>query len=135
MVAGASCLGAVVPVPGVSAALDLGLVVKKVNSYRCQLGLPEKESELFKELSPEMKARVHRFCTTGAMEIGKRLAAYAASSSVEEFARYVPVLGSVIAGSVSFSTTYYFLHTYLSELEETAMNLLDEIKAKAAGEY
>jgi uncharacterized protein (DUF697 family) len=69
------------------------------------------------------------------MEIGKRLAAYAASSSVEEFARYVPVLGSVIAGSVSFSTTYYFLHTYLSELEETAMNLLDEIKAKAAGEY
>ena len=135
MVAGASGVGAVLPVPGVSVALDLALITKEVNFYKSQLGLPEEGSKVFYGLSPGMKARIQKFCTTRAVELGKRLGTYAAGSTAEEFARYIPILGSAIAGSISFSTTYYVLHRCLNELEQTAMDFLDEIKAKAAGQY
>ena len=134
MVAVTSGAGAVVPVPGASVALDFALLAKEVNFYKSQLGLPEEDSKAFDGLSPYMKARIHKFCTTSAVELGKRLTAYAVDSTVEEFARYIPIVGSVIAGSISFSTTYYVLYRCLNELEQTAMDFLDEIKAKAPGQ-
>ena len=131
MVATTSGVGTVLPVPGVSAALDLGLITEEVNFYKSQLGLPAEDSKVFDGLSPDMKARIHKFCTTSAVELGKRLGTYAAGSTAEVFARYIPILGSAIAGSIFFSTTYYVLHRCLNELEQTAMDFLDEIKSKA----
>ena len=130
MVAAVSGAGAAVPLPGLSVAVDLALITKELNFYKSQLGLPEEDSKVFDGLSPEMQARIHKFCTTSAVELGTRLATYAAGSTVEEFARYVPFIGSAIAGSISFSTTYYTLYKCLNELEQTAMDFLDEIKAK-----
>ena len=130
MIAGASCVGAVIPVSGLSLTLDATLLTNELNSYKSQLGLPEENSKLFTRLTPEMKETVRKYCITGVAEITNLLAPYTASTAAEEIVRYIPILGNAMAGGISFVTTYYFLHSCLNELEQTAMDFLDEIKTK-----
>ena len=133
-IAGVSCFGAVIPVSGISIALDAALLTRELDSYKSQLGLPEETSKFFNRLTPEMKETIRKYCISGVTEIRNLLAPYCASATAEEIARYVPILGSAIAGGISFASTYYFLHASLNELEQTAMDFLDEIKAKAPGQ-
>ena len=134
MVAGLSGAGGAIPVPWLSEIVDVVLLKKTVNSYKSQLAIPEENSKEFHGLTPETKTRIKKYCITSASgtelgkEIGKLVAPYI--SNAEEFAGYIPVLGSAIAASVSFTTTYYFLHGCLDDLEETALKYLDEVKAK-----
>ena len=69
-----------------------------------------------------------RFCLTSAVQIGNLLATYAASGTAEEYTRFIPLVGTFIAGSLSFSTTYFLLDKWLNELEETALKILDETR-------
>ena len=100
-----------------------------MNFYKSQLGLFKEDSDEFQRMSPINQEKVRKFCLTSAVQIGQLLKCYTASSAVEEFTRYIPLLGSAIAGSISFSSTYYFLHQCLNELEKIALDLLDEINA------
>ena len=118
--------------PGLSVALDLDLLTKEVNFYKSQLGLPKENSHVFHKLTPEIQERIHKFCLTSTVEIGKLLAAYTASSTAEEFTRYILLVGISIAGSISFISAYCFLQGCLNELEETALNCLDVINARVA---
>jgi hypothetical protein len=129
MVAAASGVGAVVPVPGLSVALDLVLLTREVNMYKSQLGLPEETSYEFRRCTPEIRAKVKRFCLTSAVQIANLLKFYTASSAIEEFTRYIPFVGCAIAGGISFSSTYCFLKGCLNELEGTALDFMDEVKA------
>ena len=104
LIADASGAGALVPVPGLSVALDLGLLTNEVNFYKSQ----ENSSEL-RKLTPEIQEKVRKFCLTGAVQIGQLVAAYTASSEVEKLTKYIPILESLINGSISFTSTYYFL--------------------------
>ncbi|XP_028404172.1 T-cell-specific guanine nucleotide triphosphate-binding protein 1-like [Dendronephthya gigantea] len=124
-VATASGAGAVIPVPGLSVALDVALLIKEVNFYKSQLGLPDENSYEFNNMTPEIKEKVRKFCLTSAVQLGNLMAAYTASSAVEEFTRFIPFVGSIIAGGISFSSTYYFLHGCLKEMEETALDILE----------
>jgi hypothetical protein len=130
MVAAASGAGAVVPLPGFSAALDLALLTKEVNMYKSQLGLPEETSYEFRRMTPEIQAKVSKFCLTSTVQIAKLVKFYISSSAVEEFTRYIPLVGFAIAGGISFSSTYCFLKGCLNELERTALEFLDEINTK-----
>ena len=122
--------GAIIPVPGVSIAADLTLLTLEMKFYRSQLGLPEENSPEFLSMTIENQAKIRQFCITSAAQVARYLAPYAASSAVEEVARYIPILGSAIAGSISFSSTYYFLRRCLDELERAAMDYLDEINTR-----
>jgi hypothetical protein len=82
-------------------------------------------------MTPENQEKVRKFCVTSAVQLGSFLANYAAGSAVEEFARFIPFIGLAIAGGISFSSTYYFLHQCLNELEATAVSFLDEMTTKA----
>ena len=130
MIATLSLGGAVIPLPGVSIAADITLLTLEMKLYKSQLGLPEENSPEFQRMSTENQAKVRKFCITSAAEVTKLLASYVASSAVEEVARYIPILGSAIAGSISFSSTYYFLHRSLGELERTALEYLDDVNTK-----
>ena len=135
MVAAISAAGAVVPLPGVSIVVDLTILTKEMNFYKSQLGLPDENSYEFKTLTPENQEKVRKFCVTSAIQIANLLEAYAASSAVEEATRYIPIVGSLIAGSISFSSTYYFLHECLKDLEETAMVFLDATSTRVVDDY
>jgi hypothetical protein len=130
VVAAASGAGAVVPVPGLSVAIDLVLLTREVNMYKSQLGLPEETSYEFRRMTPQIKAKVSKFCLTSTVQIANLLKFYTASSAIEEFTRYIPLVGFAIAGGISFSSTYHFLKGCLNELEETALAFLDEINTR-----
>ena len=125
-----SLFGAIIPAPGLSVAADITLLTSEMKLYRSQLGLPEENSPEFLRMSIENQAKVRKFCITSAAEVTKLLISYVASSAVEEVARYIPILGSAIAGSISFSSTYYFLHRSLDKFQKIAMDYLDELNTK-----
>ena len=127
-VAGASFAGAVIPIPGLSIMVDLNFLKNEVDLYKSQLGLPEEKSEDFRRMmTPELFEK----CRNSTVQIVQLMTAYGVSSAVEEVARYIPILGSAIAGSISYSSTYYFLQRYLNELESTALQFLDEVNTRA----
>jgi hypothetical protein len=139
MVAATSAAAAVIPLPGLSIVVDFALIMQEVNLYKSQLGLPKEKSNEFQEMTKVSRETILKFCFTsitalaqsvqgyGARSQAKR---YATSTLVEEFARYIPFIGSLIAGSISYGCTYYFLWQCLNELEKTAFNLLDETNTK-----
>ena len=130
MVAAASGAGAVVPVPGLSVAIDLALLTKEINMQKSQLGLPEETSNEFQRMTPEIQAKINKFSLTSTGQIVNLLKLYAASSAFEEFTRYIPFVGPAIAGSISCTSTYYLLHGCLKELEGAAFDFLDEINSR-----
>ena len=131
MVAAASGAGALIPLPGLSVALDLVLLRKEVDLYKSQLGLPEEMSSEFRRCTPVIRAKAKRFCLTSAVQIANLVKFYISGSAVEEFTRYIPFVGCAIAGGISFSSTYYFLQGCLNELEGIA---LDSIRSRGVRE-
>ena len=132
MVASASAAAAMVPIPGLSVAVDIGLMIKEITFYRTQLGLPEEGSDEFANLHVNTQDDVRKVCLTTATQLSGFLAAYAAEASAEEFTRFIPLIGLVIAGGMSFATTYYGLKHCLEEVEKVALTVLDEAAQKSA---
>ena len=130
-VAAASAAVAVVPVPGLSFAVDLALITREISFYRSQLGLPEADTPEFFKLKFDMRKSIRKFCFTSAAQLSGFLAAYVSQSALEEASRYIPIVGLVIAGSMSFSSTYYFLRHCLEELEKTAVEVIKEFEQQA----
>ena len=135
MVASASAAAACVPLPGLNVAVDLALLTNEVSFYKSQLGLPDEESHEFQKMTPANQEKVRKFCVTSAVQMASFLATYAAGSAAEEFARFIPFVGLVIAGGISFSSTYYFLHQCLNELEGTALSFLDEMTTRTVDDF
>ena len=129
-IATVSFFGAAIPVPGVSIAADITLLTSEMKLYRSQLGLPEENSPEFLRMSIENQAKIRKFCITSVAEVIKLLISYAASSEVEVVAGFIPILGIAIAGSVSFSSTYYFLHRSWDKFQKIAMDYLDEVNTQ-----
>jgi len=48
----------------------------------------------------------------------------ATSLVVEEFSRYIPFIGSLIAAPISFAGTYYMLKYVLDRLDRVAMEVV-----------
>ena len=132
MVASASGAAAMVPIPGLSVAVDIGLIMKEVTFYRSQLGLPEEGSAEFAKLNVTTQDKVRKMCLTTAAQISGFLTAYASEAAVEEFTRFIPLVGLAIAGGMSFATTYYGLKHCLEKVEESALLVLKEAAEKSA---
>jgi hypothetical protein len=128
MIASASAAAAAVPLPGLNVAVDLVLLTNEVSFYKSQLGLPD-------ENSSENQEKVRKFCVTSALQMATFLATYTAGSTVEEFARFIPFVGLAIAGGISFSSTYYFLHQCLKELEGSALDFVDEMTSRTVDDF
>ncbi|KXJ25281.1 interferon-inducible GTPase 5 [Exaiptasia diaphana] len=125
MIAGASAAGAIVPIPGLSIALDLGLILNEVKFYKSQLGIPDEGSERFQTLHADTQDQIKRICIDG-VAIRSLMSTFATESAVEEVARFIPFIGSVIAGSLSFAGTYYVLGQCLEKIEALAIKVLEE---------
>ena len=127
-VAIASAMAESCPVPGVSIVADIAIIKREIDFYTSQLGLVEKGSNRFSLLSFNTQSEIKALSTTlgTAMQIGGLVAAYSTESVVEEFARFIPVIGIAIASSLSYAATYYFLSKWLEKLEEIALKVLEE---------
>ena len=83
-------------------------------------------------MSIQNQEKVRKFCSTHKVPITDLLVHYGASSTPdhEERTRYIPVIGKVIAESISFSTTHHFLNQCLKDMEGAALESLDEMRRR-----
>ncbi|XP_053254056.1 interferon-inducible GTPase 5-like isoform X1 [Podarcis raffonei] len=127
-----SCGIAAVPIPGLSVACDITILVKSLSEYRQNFGLDDEslsklaekvgknveelkeviESPLTKEISRDLVVKMLTKAGGGALML------------VEYFASTIPVFGSVTAGGISFGTTYYMLYSFLNEVAGDAQRVL-----------
>ncbi|XP_078536379.1 interferon-inducible GTPase 5-like [Lissotriton helveticus] len=133
MVASASCAMAAVPIPGLSIACDLLILKKYLSKYCRSFGLDDEsleklarkvdipvadlksviKSPLAKEITSDLLIKLLAGCTV-----------FAVATATEEVMRFIPVLGSLAAGGISFGTTYYMLNTFLNDLAADAQRVL-----------
>lgn len=119
-VVGATALIAAIPVPGLSIVDDAALVFNEVRKYKAQLGIPEEGFERFGRLSSVTQKKFLDLNIKLANAI--QLASEAAAEGFAGFARYIPFVGSVIAGA----STYVLLRDSLKEIEEVALAVLEQ---------
>ena len=135
-VAAVSAAAATVPIPALSVAVDIKLIIDEVSFYRSQLCLPPVESRRFLELNVYTQECIRGLCFQNASQVAAFLAPYATEAGVEEVIRFVPVIGQVLAGGLSFAATYgalkYCLHRVkgvaLAALKDTVQNAAKELE-------
>jgi len=137
-VAALSGVVAAAPVPGVSMAFDIGLVVEEADVYYTQLGLDETSLKRYAKLMSCDYRRLRSVVDTrmGFRVIGlesvkqliemlaERAPAVVTSAALEEVSRFIPVIGSVIAASLSIGGTYYSLKLILDRMESAAVEVV-----------
>ncbi|XP_030047297.1 interferon-inducible GTPase 5-like [Microcaecilia unicolor] len=127
-----SCTIAVIPVPGLSVACDVVILVNALSNYCKAFGLDEESlAKLAKKVNKPIDTLKAAIKSPVAHEISVRLvyklltkAAGGALSTVEYFLSTIPVFGSLAAGGISFGTTYYMLNSFVNDLEKDAQNVL-----------
>ena len=123
-VAAVSAATAALPVPLLSIAVDINLIIEEVSFYRSQLCLPPIGSRRFLQLNVYTQECIRGLCFQNTAQVAAFLAPYAAEAGVEEFTRFVPVIGPVLAGGLSFAATYGALKYCLYKVKEIALAVL-----------
>ncbi|RXN38364.1 interferon-inducible GTPase 5-like protein [Labeo rohita] len=117
---------AVIPVPGLSAACDLGIVVLFLTRCYYAFGLDERSLTRLSEKvnKPHLKDLAKsKFVTAIRERALTRLqvsTALATIATVEYFLSLLPGVGSVAAAGISFATTRYLLTEGVNDLANTA---------------
>ena len=132
-IATASAAAAAIPIPGLSIVADIAMIKHEVNFYMSQLGIPPEGSKRFSLLSFNTQTEVKALSTAlgSTMQIGGLLATYATETVMEEFARYIPFVGAIIACPMSYGATYYLLSKWLRKMEKIALKASEEILQSA----
>nr|XP_055076418.1 interferon-inducible GTPase 5-like [Misgurnus anguillicaudatus] len=124
---------ATVPIPGLSFAMDLAIIKNEVEKYYSAFGLDdsslqmrcEKSGKTIEELKDVMKSPLHNginshtilsLLGSTSLQITKRAAKYTFS--------LIPVLGTVIAGSMSYRNVSRMLQKALDIIAEDAKNVM-----------
>ncbi|XP_036393832.1 interferon-inducible GTPase 5-like [Megalops cyprinoides] len=128
----ASAAIAVIPIPGLSAACDTGILVAFLLKCYHSFGLDEKS---LKRLSERMNKPVEDLkavmTSPYAGGVNKKAvlrvlasATIGGAMALEYLLSNIPVVGSLAAGGISFATTYYLLNTGLDDMAKDAKAVL-----------
>ncbi|KAI9525700.1 hypothetical protein NQZ68_006249 [Dissostichus eleginoides] len=131
--AAASALGAAVPIPGFSCALDLTMLVDNAIVYKNTFGLdPESLQSLadsarvpLHDLRAEMKSplALKEISSEVILNMLKVSAFHVASIAAEEVSRFIPLFGLAAAAAISYASTNRALTTILNMLAEDAQRV------------
>ena len=134
MIASASAAAALVPLPGLSFAVDAALILTELRFYRSQLGLPEMGSAEFAKLHLVTKEKVIAVSLTTVAQLSGILAPFATEAAFKEVTRFIPFVGLAIASGMSFGATYYALTQLLKNVEEVALLVRREAAENTSAE-
>ncbi|XP_051960592.1 interferon-inducible GTPase 5-like isoform X1 [Xyrauchen texanus] len=124
---------AAVPVPGLSVAVDIALLVNEIQKYKTVFGLDDESLKRISErcgksiefLMSEVKSIVCEGITTNSIILLlKQSSLYVAEEAVERAVSFIPIIGSLVAAGLSFFTVSYMLKKILNEIAEDAKNVL-----------
>ncbi|KAL8219549.1 UNVERIFIED_CONTAM: hypothetical protein K2H54_026871 [Gekko kuhli] len=133
-----SCAIGAIPLPGLSLVCDIGILVRTMR-YFCKVFGLDKDSlcrlanqvgKSVDELRSAIKKSPTASQVTKEFVIGLLTKSLLCGTvmAVEFVLDFVPVLGSLTGGGLSFATTFYILKSFLHDVEEDAEN----VRAKAA---
>lgn len=123
--AGVSAGFNMVPLPGVGIIADLGIVFTAMKIIRSDFGLTEARLDRFVNLMPGVGPMINTVITMASQEgVMLLLKQFGGRVAVAEIAKYVPFVGTVIAGSVSFLAIRYVLHAYIDDCYKIADEML-----------
>ena len=129
LVAGASAAAALAPILGLSFGVDMVLINYEISQYLAQIGIPKEGSEIFDILADTTQQQVISLYLNFASTAGiSALLAREAGAGIatEEFVRFIPFIGSAIAGTLSFAGTFAVLHIALNKIEAVALAVLED---------
>ncbi|KAI4833177.1 hypothetical protein KUCAC02_016091 [Chaenocephalus aceratus] len=131
--AAASALVAAAPIPGLSSAVDLAMLVTNAIVYKNTFGLdPESLQSLAErarvplyDLRAEMKSSLalEKINSEVILNMLKVSAFHVASIAAEEMSRFIPLFGFAAAAAISYASTYRALTTILNMLAEDAQRV------------
>jgi len=133
----ASAAGGAVPVPGVSAAVDMGLMTTEAYFQKKQLLIDSSSMEKHKKAYGEefherikagMDEGVAKYIQDAAKLLRNIMARVVASEATEIGFKAIPILGSVIGAGLSAGVTASMLHSMLNSHQEIAFRCLEVIK-------
>ncbi|XP_053123407.1 interferon-inducible GTPase 5-like [Hemicordylus capensis] len=127
-----SCGVAAMPIPGLSVACDVAILVKSLSEYRQNFGLDEESlNKLAEKVAKPVEEIKEAIKSPLAKEISRDLvvkmltkAGGGALMLMEYLASNIPIFGSLAAGGISFGTTFYMLSSFLNEVARDAQNVL-----------
>ena len=138
IVAGASAAVAFAPIPGLSFGVDVALITYEINQFLAKLGIPKEGSKIFEILGDLTKKEVVSLYVNFASAAGiTSLLAKEASTGVaaEEFFRFIPYIGSAIAGGLSFAGTFAVLRVALNRIEAVALDVLKDAAQRSVDDF
>ncbi len=111
------------PIPGVDAAVDVGIIAKLFSSIRDAYGLDE---ALLKKSAASMQLAntILKYATTEGILV--LLKSVASRTVVKQFSKYIPIVGQIIAGTVGFGIVKYAGNGYLDDCHQLAEKILAE---------
>ncbi|XP_018602441.1 interferon-inducible GTPase 5-like [Scleropages formosus] len=123
---------ATVPIPGLSVAVDVTILVKEITRYYQAFGL---DDESLQNLSARTEVPLEELKAVRKSPLNKEIsadviiklltkAAGAGLMVIGYWMSTIPVLGSIPAGGISYATTYHMLKSCLNELADDSQNVL-----------
>ncbi|KAL1279712.1 hypothetical protein QQF64_014312 [Cirrhinus molitorella] len=128
-----SALVATVPVPGLSVAVDFAIVKKEIETYYSTFGLDdpslqklcERSGKTIEEFKSLMKSPLIGGITPASLlSLAGATSLVVAESAVEYAVSLIPLLGTVVAGGMSYMTVSGMLKKALNDIAEDARNVL-----------
>ncbi|KAK2901474.1 hypothetical protein Q8A67_009589 [Cirrhinus molitorella] len=128
-----SAFVATVPVPGLSVAVDLVIVTKEIETYYSTFGLDdpslqklcERSGKTIEEFKSLMKSPLSGGINPASLlSLAGAASLVVAENTVEYAVSLVPLLGSVVAGGMSYMTVSAMLKRALNDIAEDARNVL-----------
>ncbi|XP_058606381.1 interferon-inducible GTPase 5-like, partial [Onychostoma macrolepis] len=128
-----SALVAAVPVPGLSIAVDAALIAEELRKYYGAFGLDDPSlqklcrtsGKSIEELKSLMKSPFHRgLSTSSILTLLGATALLISEDVVEMFVSFIPMIGSVVAGGMSYLTVSRMLKKALNDIADDARNVL-----------
>jgi len=142
-----SAAGAVIPVPGLSIAIDCGILLKEIVYYYKQMGLDmetvrktcrmysvdeNRVMAIIQEALPQYGilwgGKITHITLEATLEVVKQLIPpimITERAAAEEVARCIPMIGWIVAAPISFYTTYTVLNNILRNFENVALNVVN----------
>ncbi|KAI2647802.1 Interferon-inducible GTPase 5 [Labeo rohita] len=128
-----SACAAAVPLPGLSIAVDLAIIAAEIKRYCNTFGLDkqslvklcERYGKRIETVEDQIKSAWYKgICTGTIITILREVSFLATEETVESVVRFVPFLGSVVAGAMSFWAVSSTLKSALNDIAEDARNVL-----------
>ncbi|XP_035591282.1 interferon-inducible GTPase 5-like isoform X1 [Oncorhynchus keta] len=123
---------AAIPIPGLSFAVDVSILVIEIKKYYNAFGLDDESLQRLanrmnvpvEELKAVLKSPLNKEINKDVVVKLLQSAVLAGVTVVEYLFSNIPIVGSLAAAGISFGTTYYMLRKCLNELADDAHNVL-----------